>query len=77
MNMEFLHTKDPMFFNKPPTQDFTFKQKETVKLTYRVFPCDDVPARQTKPKRLAPYDDNEGIIWFGSFIASLLYHWDF
>lgn len=59
MNMEFLHTKDPLFFTKPHTQDLTFRFKEeTLKLTYRVFGGSGAPPKR-KTKRLAPYDDNE------------------
>lgn len=60
--MEFLHTKDPLFFNKPQTQNITLRYKqETLKLTYRVFNGDGAPSvkQKQKTKRLAPYEDNE------------------
>lgn len=59
MNSEFLHTKDPLFFNKPPTEDLKFQFKEeSVLLTYRIFGGDQAPPQQNA-KRLAPYEDNE------------------
>lgn len=60
-NMEFLNTKDPLFFNKPPTQNLTFRFKqENVILTYRAFGGSE-PPQNLESRRLAPYEDNESM----------------
>lgn len=59
--MEFLHTKDPLFYNKPLTRNVTFRVKgKDLKLNYRVLVSDKVPIkREFATKRLLPYDDND------------------
>lgn len=55
--MEFLHTKDPLFFSKPPTEDVELDlEKESLKLTFRKIQGEPV---EQKIEFLAPYEDND------------------
>lgn len=60
VDMEFLYTKDPMFFNKPPTKLVTFRiDNEEFKVCYRLLPEGNQPPKNDTEEPLAPYEDNE------------------
>lgn len=59
-DLEFLHTKDPLFFNKPPTDLLKYHlEGVNIEICCRRIVESDRPARNDTENVLAPYEDNE------------------